>query len=416
MSNSLAIAAVTATLQSILQQGVHADPDLSGTSVTISPLDKARPTGASGNQLNLFLYQVVRNAAWSNAAMPRQNLNGELAVPPLPLNLYYLLTSFGAADDSARPYGHELLGKAMSILHDHPVLSADDIKAATSGFQPPLDSQLDSQLENVRITLHPITVDELSKLWTGFATQYRLSAAYEVGVALIESTRPSNAPLPILTRGKGDTGVTAQSDLIPPIPTLESLTLPKKQPSALLGDTVTLSGFHLDGTNVGVVFNHPLWTAPVEVLPLGSGSDKEVKVVIPNDAPASLNWPAGFYSLAVLVQRPEENFRRSTNQLMLPLAPKIVISANTAPDGVICSTISAPQIWPEQRATLLLGDRELMADAHSTKTATLTFPKVKLAPGTYYVRLRVDGVDSLLVDRTAKPPQYDPSQKVTVAP
>jgi hypothetical protein len=29
--------------------------------------------------------------------------------------------------------------------------------------------------------------------------------------------------------------------------------------------------------------------------------------------------------------------------------------------------------------------------------------------------LRVDGVDSVLVDRTAKPPQYDPTQKVTVA-
>lgn len=411
MSNSLAIAAVTATMQSILQQGVQAESDLSGTSVTISPLDKARPTGASGNQLNLFLYQVVRNAAWANADMPRQNLNGEIAIPPLPLNLYYLLTAFGRDDDTAQPYGHELLGRAMSILHDHPVLSADDIKAATSGLLP--DSNLESQLEKVRITLHPITVDELSKLWTGFATQYRLSAAYEVGVALIESTRPSNAPLPILTRGKGDSGVTAQSDLIPPIPTLESLTLPKKQPSALLGDTVTLNGFHLDGTNVGVVFNHPLWTAPVEVPPMAGGSDKELKVAVPNDL---VNWPAGFYSLAVLVQRSGDDFRRSTNQLMLPLAPKITISpTNAAPGEVTCGVTSGPQIWPEQRATLLLGDRELTADAHPAKTATLTFPKVTLAAGTYYTRLRVDGVDSVLVDRTAKPPQYDPTQKVTVA-
>jgi hypothetical protein len=415
MSNSLAIAAITATLQSILQQGVQTESGLGYTSVTISPLDKARPNGSTGNQLNLFLYQVVRNAAWSNADMPRQNLNGEIALPPLPLNLYYLLTAFGSGDDSAQPFGHELLGKAMSVLHDHPVLSADDIKAATAGFSS--SSNLDSQLEKVRITLHPITVDELSKLWTGFATQYRLSAAYEVGVALIESTRSSSAPLPILTRGKGDTGVAAQSDLIPPIPTLESLTLPNKQPSALLGDTVTLSGFHLDGARVGVLFNHPLWTAPVEVLSLGSGSDKEVKVVIPNDAAAALNWPAGFYSLTVLVERPGEDFRRSTNQLMLSIAPKIIISPmNAGPGDVFCKVTSEPQIWPEQRATLLLGDRELMADAHSTKTATLTFPKVTLAVGTYYVRLRVDGVDSLLVDRTAKPPQYDSSQKVTVAP
>src|ERR1051325_2639186 len=224
MSNSYAIAAVTATLQSILQQGVLAEGDLSGTSVTIAPLDKARPVGSSNNQLNLFLYQVVRNAAWANADMPRQTLPGEISIPPLPLNLSYLLTAFGRDDDHAQPYGHELLGKAMNILHDHPVLSADDIKAATSMLLP--DSNLDSQLEKIRITLHPITVDELSKLWTGFATQYRLSAAYEVGVTLIESTRSANAPLPVLTRGKADSGVTSQADLISPVPMLEGMAPP----------------------------------------------------------------------------------------------------------------------------------------------------------------------------------------------
>ena len=60
MSNSLAIAAVSATLQSILTKAVGADPDLNDVVVTLQPLDKARGALTS-NQLNLFLYQVLRS-------------------------------------------------------------------------------------------------------------------------------------------------------------------------------------------------------------------------------------------------------------------------------------------------------------------------------------------------------------------
>ena len=75
----------------------------------------------------------------------------------------------------------------MSVLHDHPVVGAADIVSATQTLLPTND--LASQTERIRITLHPLGIDELSKLWTGFSMQYRLSAAYEVGVALIEKYR-----------------------------------------------------------------------------------------------------------------------------------------------------------------------------------------------------------------------------------
>ena len=92
MSNSQAIAAVTATLQGILQHAIPAETilDLGDTLVTIQPLDKARGSNTH-NQLNLFLYMVVRNAAWVTADMPRQVLPGETGFQPLPLNLYYLV-------------------------------------------------------------------------------------------------------------------------------------------------------------------------------------------------------------------------------------------------------------------------------------------------------------------------------------
>ena len=205
MSNAQAVAAITATLQAILLNEVPlGSPDLGDLSVSILPLDKARAANTN-NQLNLFLYMVNRNAAFANADMPRQVQSGEVAIPPLPLNLYYLVTAFGRDDDVVQPFGHELLGKAMSVLYDHPVLSAADITSATQTLLP--DNDLASQVERVRITMHPLTIDELSKLWTGFSMQYRLSAAYEVGVALIESTRGTQAGLPVLTRGPGDQGV-----------------------------------------------------------------------------------------------------------------------------------------------------------------------------------------------------------------
>jgi hypothetical protein len=408
MSNSRAIAAVTATLQSLLQSNIDTDTNLNDTKVTILPPDKARGK-LTVNQLNLFLYQVSRNPAWSNAELPRQSKPGEVAYPPLPLNLYYILTAFGRDDDAAQPFCHELLGKAMSLLHDYPVINPDDIKAATSVLLP--DADLDRQIERVRVTLHPMTVDEMSKLWTGFATQYRLSAAYEVGVALVESQRRSAAPLPILTRGPADSGVGSQPDLTPVVPTLTAIAIPHKRSSALLGDTLTLSGYHFDGANVGVQFSHPLLAAPLEVTP-ATGTDKTLDVTLPN-LPAI--WPAGFYQVAVLVQRPGELFRRVTNQMPLTLAPAIAITPPTPAAGNIAFTVtSAPEIWPQQRVSLFLNDVEIVPKPYLVQTAMLTFPSVALTTGLYYARLRVDGVDSILIDYEATPPVYLVSQQVNV--
>ena len=77
----------------------------------------------------------------------------------------------------------------------------------------------------------------------------------------------------------------------------------------------------------------------------------------------------------------------------------------------------------EQRVTLLFGDREVPF-AFSAPPNPLTDPisvqdlsfdlGVLPAKKIFSVRLRVDGVDSLLVDRTVTPPKFDPSQQVTI--
>jgi len=412
VSNPLAIAATTLTLQAILQSAIVSDPadtDLTDTTVTILPPDKARGNG-NANQLNLFLYQILPNAAWRNMNIPSLVAAGETGQPPLALTLHYLLTAFGKDNDTTLPYGHHLLAKAMSILYDHAMLGPDEIRAATSATFPASD--LDKQVERIRITLQPMSLEEISKLWTGLVTQYRLSVGYEVSVMLIESAQPKKTPLPVLTRGAGDKGVSSQASLIPPFPALDQIQFPNSQTSARLGDALVLTGNQLDGSSVGLIFNHPLWSAPVEIAPLAGGTAKQVSVTVPNSA---ASWPAGFYTVSLMVQRPTETYRRATNQLSFGLAPVITIAPTTAAGPSINYTVTcSPEVRPEQYAALLLGDQEIVAQPHPAQSASLSFKAQNQSAGDYFVRLRVDGVDSQLVNRAVTPPVFDPTQKVTV--
>ncbi|OLD64239.1 MAG: hypothetical protein AUF65_00125, partial [Chloroflexi bacterium 13_1_20CM_50_12] len=185
MSNGLAIAAVTSTLKLLLESHLNLHP------VSTLPPDKAR-NGNTGDQINLFLYHTTVDAAWRNTDIPYQVRPGEIGQPPLPLNLFYLVTAYGEGDDDIK--SHRLLGRAMSVLHDHPLIGRTEIELIVP------DSELQNQVERVRITFQPISLDEMSKLWMIFQTNYRISAAYQVSVVLIDSTRTTQTALPVLKR------------------------------------------------------------------------------------------------------------------------------------------------------------------------------------------------------------------------
>ena len=101
--------------------------------------------------------------------------------------------------------------------------------------------------------------------------------------------------------------------------------------------------------------------------------------------------------------------------MALALAPRIDGIAAATADGTTTFTVqTTPDVRPGQRAALIVGEREVAADAHPAQTGTLTFQAEDIAPGTYAVRLRVDGVESILIDRTTSPPSFLASQQVTV--
>lgn len=418
MSNSLAIAAVTATLRNLIKAGI--DNDVPGALVTTQPLDEVK---TPGDLINVFLYQTTIDAAWSNRDVGRQTKPGETGQPALALNLFYLLTAYGknnAAPDLPDLTSHRLLGRAMRVLHDHPVLSFAEIESALSG------NDLHEQIERVRITHQPMTLDEMSKLWTAFQAKYRISTAYEVSVVLIDSQRPATTPLPVLKRGELDQGVDAQANLIAPFPTLTEMSLPlENQPSALLGNELALRGHHLDGDSLTVRFFNPRLGQPIEIGPLAPAPSTEladIRVTLPDDAVSRAAWVTGHYTVSIVVTRSSSptNNVRTTNELSFALAPQILSGlpltrAAAAGDFALTLTCS-PDVLPEQRAFLLFGADEIPADAHVTKTNTLTFqiPINDASKGEHFIRLRVDGVDSLLVKYDQTPLTFDNNQKVTI--
>lgn len=430
MSDSLAIAAVTTTLRNLLDQGINANT--SGTTVTTRPLDRARD-GVNGNQVNLFLYHTLPDAAWRNRDIPWRIKPGETGYAPLALSLYYMITAYygetednvDSTTDTTRLLGsHRLLGKAMSVLHDHPLLDTEAINSVL----PPEDLQRHpyDQVEKVRINPQPLSLEEMSNIWSGFQTEYRLSAAYEVSVVLIESARPQRTPLPVLSRGVEDRGVFVLAALSP---SLREVQPPDRKPVAELGDTLDVLGDNLEGEGLTMQLRHNQLDDPIELAPLPGRTSSQLQVELPDatadpDVPSKV--PAGIYTLSLVVERPPLP-AWTTNVLPFALAPQITITAplgNTAPQGNVTVELECtPQVQSGQKASLLFGDREVpvkaddvITPADPTAASTLSFVVEIAPPGEYVLRLRVDGVDSLPVDFTATPPEFMANQIVTVTP
>jgi hypothetical protein len=383
--------------------------------------------------LNLFLYRTSLNQGWAEMGLPAFDGNGtRISSPPLALNLHYLLTAYGVADFQAEI----LLGYAMHLLHERPVLDRAAIRKALDpsplgpsilppAFQALTAADLADQVEGVTITYEPMDTEEMSRLWSAIQSHYRPTASYLVSVVLIEARKPSRRPLPVLSRGpmapttKRDRGVVVEPSLLPPYPTMLRAVPPDEQPAARLGETVRLAGHHLDGTSAVARFAHRLLDDPNEV-PIGASADPTgIDVPLPSGASAEQDWPAGVYMVTVSLVRPGEIDPRESNVVAMLLAPEPVLPPTTVTRNASTRRVKVtldvkPQLRQAQDAQLTLGGESGLVQPHPTVTSTLTFELGDVSPGSQWVRLTVDGVESLLVDRTVDPPAFDPSQTAVV--
>jgi hypothetical protein len=156
----------------------------------------------------------------------------------------------------------------------------------------------------------------------------------------------------------------------------------------------------------------------------------EITFLVPNDVAAQSNFVPGQWALSIAFTPTGELSVRETNTIPLVLAPVPVITAD-APLGLPAATVSRggvparvtvtlasrPQARPQQRVSFLLDALEAVALPRVNAAAPLVFEFANtVAPGSYWVRLRVDGTDSVLLDKSGPAPIFDPSQQITVPP
>lgn len=192
MSSALALASVTAVLKDLLENGLASAAVTSkiGGDSAVSALSPDRITAGADEkaQLNLFLYLVTPHTGL------RQKTNGSTS-RPLALDLHYLLTAYGAQDFQTEI----LLGHAIQLMHETPVLGRDRIRKTLSTITHTKDrrvvppalaalaaSDLADRVE--RITIEPtfLNSEEMSKLWSALQAKFRPSATYKVSAVMID--------------------------------------------------------------------------------------------------------------------------------------------------------------------------------------------------------------------------------------
>lgn len=365
MSSSRAIRAVTERLLDILNELVPSSTPL---------------TGEIDSQINLFLYSVAKHPTWQNQDMPTQS-KGQPGRPPLALNLYYMVS----ACERDQKVAHERLGRAMQLLHDRPVIS--DFSA---------DSGIKNQSDPIRLTFQPMSLDEMSKLWSALQTSYRPSAMYEVGVILIESEVASPTPLPVTRRGETDLGWDSTTQFPPVLTGVKFAT--NNQPGARVGESVTLVGSNLKRLGNAVVkLQHSSWEH-AKTENIAKSTANEVTFSIP-----AIGFPAGVYTVSV--QYDENGKLSSSSSIPMSLHPEILVPAGGLVVNVVDGSLTIshrPDILPEQSLQFLIGSTSIPnVKQIGPGQLKVTLSGIALPPNEKdhrFARLRLDGVESLVFD------------------
>jgi hypothetical protein len=442
MSNALAIASVTRLLKDLLNDTM-VNGDVSGdigADVVVTALPPDRVLDLQGenqpSQLNLFLHRVTPNPALSNTDLPTRDDRSQLVKRPrLALDLHYLLTAYATQELHAEI----LLGYAMEMFHETAILPRNMVRAALQGgvngailppaFQTADPARLADQIELIKIQPENLSIDDMSKLWTALQTHYRTTVGYLISVVLIERDAPKRTPLPVLSRGAidplthRDAGVFVQPELTPATPTLTRVLPPGERPAMRLGDVLTFQGHHLDRGDAIVRFTEVDSGAVIELAPNAAPTPGRLQVELPQGGPLPAAsplagtgadpgaWRIGLYLAEVSLQVGAQ--RRVTNRLPVTLAPRATPAAAAEAGGVRITVDCQPPIREIQAVSIVAGQQEQPLPALGGDVGQVDALFAGLPSGTTLpVRLRVAGVDSLLIDPAARPPRFDPTQLV----
>ena len=417
MSNALGIAAVSAVLRDLLNNGL-VDASVGDVTVTAQSPDKVKLDGDEQSQLNLFLYRVTPNQGWRNVNLPSFDASGNrVANPPLALDLHYLLTAYGSADFQPEI----LLGYGMQVLHENPVLDRQAIRntltpgPVTGGILPAAlqtltAAEIADQVEQLKITPETLGSDEISNVWSAIGAHYRPTTAYLVSVVLIESRKTTQPALPVRLR--------------------QLFVLPLRDP--LIESVAAEDGKPIVSTSTIVVAGERLQHDPMELLvgglnaTISDAGDTQLVALLPTGLRAGVQSAQVKHGLDFgTPTEPHRGFE--SNVVAFVLHPVFggfgtftpPLPGGLAPyTGTVEVTVT-PVPQRDQRLVLLLNrttpadppSYAFTANRRTSDGDPVVFPLENLARGEYFVRIQVDGAESPL---DLDPASVDFGPRVTI--
>jgi hypothetical protein len=281
------------------------------------------------------------------------------------------------------------------------------------------NADLADQVERITFTPIPLSLEELSKLWSVFFNiAYTLSMAYMASVVLIEAKATPQTALPVRTPN-----LYAIPFSHPVIESIESEA--GKNASITSGSTVIIKGRQLKGDTTKVRIGEiEVTISPTDTA--NTVSDTGIKLSLGSALFTGKPLRAGVTGVQVLhpmmMGTPEvEHFGVESNVKPLVLHPTITGHSASSTD---MSLQFSPKIGKAQRVIAMLNEynsgsgsplaytlnapsQNGITDESVTETDSITFLLTDVEPGEYLLRVQADGAQSPLeTDPDPNNPRY----------
>ncbi len=391
MSNSLAVATVTAALANHLARIVGEGPSGGVPGARVTTLNPGSAALRDGDPLvNLYLFRVARNGFVSNRDLPNRAADGRgLKAPTIALDLDYMVTVFG---DDARLEPQVLLGAVVAWLNAEPSLDRALIQATIAHTPWLAGSNLGEGTEPVRIAPMSLAPDVMARLWSEFVNvPYQLTVLYTLSVVELDVPLATHPALPVRRIGL---------DVQPsgPIPVRGLVNAEHPDLPLVAGGVLAVRLANPGQPGLDVRLNGAVATG----VTAGRDGLGHAALLVPLTA-AQPGLSAGPLSVQVRLTAPDGKTLAMSPPLSAPLHPTIVRLDHDAKAATVTACLVLP-IPAGQAAALLLfpvagqgaPSRRIALPASETATDSPAFPVPDQPSGRYLAMIETDGLQSLL--------------------
>lgn len=188
MANYYAIAAVSTTIRGLLADA-RVQPEFGSAQIELLQVADFQKPKPIEEGISIFLYRVAVSPM-QRSLSAGIDLRGRRRLPPLPVDLYYLLTSWGKTAAKQQ----RLLGWLMRTLEDLPTLSAELL----NHYGGP--ESVFAENETVTLVPEPLSLQDLANLWEILKPNSHISVAYMARMVYLESILVASEGEPVQTR------------------------------------------------------------------------------------------------------------------------------------------------------------------------------------------------------------------------